>query len=353
MANGKGNGKGRKFRPELWVDYGSAKKNGNGGGRRPKNKGPRRAPGPSRTYASNVLTQGCGALPPKPWGGRDTYSINAWDAKVPQHLPLPRAVGPYTVIRATKRVSSNAAASVIGAFMLSPTAPVGPGCWSTVCMMTSVNKDAFISAADNCNRHCMQLNLGSAATLVPSAITVQIMCPTALDTASGFIYAGTMNTQALIAGRAEKWAGYFERFIQYQAPRLLSAGKLVLRGIQVNSFPMNMSRVSEFTPTYQGVDGTITWNLSQEEPTGWAPILVYNPNNAVLEYLVTVEYRVRFDLENPAAASHTHHKVATDTTWNNMIKQATAMGHGVKDIADVIATAGTAVKAFQVAASMA
>jgi hypothetical protein len=350
MPNGKGNGKGRRFQPELWVDYGPPKKGRNGRKGKPK-KGPRSAPGPSRTYASNVLTQGCGTVPAKAWGGRDGMSLHAWDAKMPHHLPLPRAVGPYTTIRATKRVSLAASCFVIGTTQHSNTPSSANGNWDAIVMISSIDSGLNIDATNNAFRHAVDLGLESAATLVPSALTVQIMCPTALQTASGFLYAGVMNTQAAIGGRGEKWTTYFDRFVQFQAPRLLSAGKLVLRGIQCNSYPLNMSEVSKFTPLHNTTDGIFTWDVDQQEPIGWAPIMIYNPGQATLEFLITVEYRVRFDLTNPASASHTQHKVASDSMWGTLMSRASAMGHGVKDIADLIATTGTAISAARTAGS--
>lgn len=185
--------------------------------------------------------------------------------------------------------------------------------------------------------------LGSAATLVPSALSVQVMCPTALQSASGIVYAGVMNTQAEIGGRADTWNDYMEKFVQFQNPRLLAASKLALRGVQMNSYPLNMAEVSKFTALDKKSDLSYTYGPSQAEPTGWAPIVIYNPSGATLELLITVEYRVRFDLDHPASASHSYHSVTTDSMWDRMIKGAVALGNGVVDIADVTANTGMAV----------
>jgi hypothetical protein len=189
--------------------------------------------------------------------------------------------------------------------------------------------------------------LGDAATLVPSALSVQIMCPAPLQNASGIIYAGVMNTQAAIAGRTETWDSWADKFVQFQNPRLLAASKLALRGVQINSYPLNMSEVSNFTPLRQSTDGVTTYNpavvTGLPEPKGWAPIVIYNTGDTPLEFLITVEYRVRFDLDHPASASHTHHPVAPDSTWDRLMRHASALGNGVIDIADVVANTGMAV----------
>ncbi len=211
-------------------------------------------------------------------------------------------------------------------------------------MLSDVVSSSPINDPNNAQSTTIDLGgLGDAATLVPSALSVQVMCPTPLQTAAGIVYAGVMNTQAQIAGRAETWNAYMEKFVQFQNPRLLAASKLALRGVQINSYPLNMTEVSKFTPLDKRPDATFAYGASQPEPTGWAPIVIYNPSGARLELLMTVEYRVRFDLDHPASASHTHHPVATDSTWDKMIKGAVALGNGVLDIADVTANTGMAV----------
>lgn len=270
--------------------------------------------------------------------------MHCWDAKHHAHLALPRAVGPYTTIRATRRISLNTVANVIGTFQTQNVASSQPGEWTDVVLVTDVSSSNPISASPNAQSFAMPLSgLGEAATLVPSALSVQVMCPTALQTASGIIYAGVMNTQAAIGGRSETWDSYMEKFVQYQNPRLLAASKLALRGVQINSYPLNMSQVSKFTPLRNDPDGTFTYGTGTHEPTGWAPIIIYNPSSADLELLITVEYRVRFDLDHPASASHTHHPVAPDAVWDRMVRNAVALGNGVMDIADVVANTGMAV----------
>lgn len=213
-------------------------------------------------------------------------------------------------------------------------------------MISDVDAGASINATSNCQTSCVDLSgLGDAATLVPSALSVQVMCPTALNSASGIIYAGVMSTQAAIAGRSETWTAYMDKFVQFQNPRLLAASKLALRGVQINSYPLNMGEVSKFTPLVHKSDAAVTYEPggNAPEPAGWAPIVIYNPGGATLELLVTVEYRVRFDLDHPASASHVHHPTAPDSVWDKMSQNAAALGNGVMDIADVVANTGMAV----------
>ncbi len=301
---------------------------------------PRRARAATRSNATRVLATGVGASVPKAFGGVDSVSMQCWDAKHKAHLALPRAVGPYTTIRATRRITLNTISNVIGSFQ-SETAPEE---WSAAVLISDVSSSANIGAPANAQLRTIPLDgLGGAATVNPSAISVQVMCPTALQTASGIIYAGVMDTQAAIGGRAETWTSYMDKFVQFQNPRLLAASKLALRGVQINSYPLNMTEVSRFTPLRRNADGTFTYTDGLLEPAGWAPIIIYNPSQADLELLITVEYRVRFDLDHPASASHTHHPVAPDAVWDRMMRRAVALGNGVVDIADVVANAGMAV----------
>jgi hypothetical protein len=294
----------------------------------------------NRRNATRVLATGVGATVPRAFGGKTGSTLQCWDAKHPSHLPLPRAVGPYTTIRATKRVQINSVANIIGSYQDYVQGSYRAA-WSEAIMVTSDTSSDPINGPTNAFVHCVDLGgLGSAATLVPSALSVQIMCPTALQTATGIVYAGVMNTQADIAGRTEVWDTYMEKFVQFQNPRLLAASKLALRGVQINSYPLNMSEVANFTPLRRDGDGAFSWTSEDFRPVGWAPIVIFNPSEAALELLITIEYRVRFDLDHPASASHKHHPVATDSTWDRLSRGAAALGNGVLDIADVVANTG-------------
>lgn len=314
-----------------------------------------------RSRADQVLAQNTGASVPKAFGaGKTAHTLCCWDAKLPHHLPLPRAVGPYTVIRTTRRVLSSKAMNVIGTFMVG--APGGSLNWSSFCFAGDADQTLPINdptGSGNAIFLSLPINsLGDAATVCPSAVSVQIMNPQALQTSKGIVYAGVMNTQAAIAGRADTWSAYGDKFVQFQTPRLMSAGKLALRGVQIDSYPLNMTEVSNFTPLVKQGDAQGVYTAGVAEPRGWAPIIIYNggaggADGLELELLITVEWRVRFDLDNPAAASHSHHPVATDSLWDSLMKRATALGHGVKDMAELAAVAAPAITAVRAMSALA
>lgn len=225
----------------------------------------------------------------------------------------------------------------------------GGGNWSNICNVSSVVSSNPVNGLNNLNVRTMPLSgfgfSTSGITLVPSAVSLQIINPEPLQTSTGTVYSGVMQTSAKIAGRTETWDEYAVRFVEFQAPRLLAAGKLALKGVHINSYPLSMSQIAEFTSLdTSSTSGTGSYNVGIAQTTGWAPIMVYNPSGIALDYLLTVEYRVRFDLANPASSAHRHFPVATDSQWDSLMKKAAAMGNGVRDIADVVAQAGAAIE---------
>ena len=295
-----------------------------------------------RSNATRVLAQGVGAVTRRPFGGGSYGTdLRVWDAKLPMHLPLPRAVGPYTVIRTTRRVQLSARVAIFGCYRYGAE-------WTDVCATADVDASGSIAGTNNTHGYVMPMSgLGSAATVCPAAFSVQIMNPEALQDTKGIVYMGTMNTSAKIGGRAESYDDYANKFIQFQNPRLTSAGKLALKGVQIDSYPLNMDAISTFTPlNHRDVRNAFTWTASMPEPAGWAPIVVCNPNQPHgpdLEFLVTTEWRVRFDLDNPASSGHTQHPTAPDSLWDRLTRSASSRGHNVRDISDTLSDVGSTV----------
>jgi len=281
--------------------------------------------------------------------------MRCWNASLPVHLPLPRAVGPYTVIRCTKRFSSDASVVLIGTFKYPSGAPNSVGdLWTNIVAVESVDATQAINSADNTKFQVLEgLELGRNATLVPSALTVQVMNPEALVGTSGIIYGSVLNVQGQTGGSTQTYKQYGDNVVNFQTPRLMSAGKIALRGVTANSYPLNMAQVAEFTQIalFTPVAGGEVWDVNKPQPSGWSPIVFYNgeetqSSRPKLEYLVSVEFRVRFGLTNPASASHRQHPVAADSVWSTMISTASSFGHGIADIAEVVANTGSAFANF-------
>jgi hypothetical protein len=184
--------------------------------------------------------------------------------------------------------------------------------------------------------------ISSAAEAVPAALSIQVMNPEALQGTTGIIAIGRVNQQLNLVNETGDWDVVGSRFISYYSPRLCSAAKLALRGVRCSAYPLDMTEYADFRPL-SPIEGDKTWE-EPLVPAALSPIVVYQPGTPInLNYLVTIEWRVRFDPLNPATASHTFHGVASDGAWAHTIKGMSDMGHGVEDIVDSIANVGAAV----------
>jgi hypothetical protein len=189
-------------------------------------------------------------------------------------------------------------------------------------------------------------------TLCPAAVSVQILGNDSLQTANGQLAAAVCPVRMDFRGTTRTWSDIESQFISYFRPRLMSAGKIVLRGVQMDSHPLSMSDVSSFRGAKEvtaalNPAGVVpaAWSLDAApyDTCGWAPMVIYNPDNTSLSLLITMEWRVRFDISNPAVASHSHHGVSSDVAWEKHIAAATRQLPGVLDIVEKVATTGMAV----------
>lgn len=268
------------------------------------------------------------------------------------HLPLPRAVGSYTVAKTTTIVSTSSALMLFGCFKGNRVNYSDSTWLDAVAVSPTLGSGAgAINAANNATfwKDSALSGTGFArCRLVPAAITLQVMCPKNLQSADGIAYIGRTKQVLELMGDTRDWNKLAQELVSFSAPRLCSAGKLALRGVKVDAIPYNMSQLSDFCP--RGIvdsttgSKTVTWNEASFEANfeGFAPMFVYNPNNIDLQYLVTIEWRTRFDPDNPAYAGHTYHPVASDSAWNDTIQGMEQEGHGVMDIAEGIADFGEA-----------
>lgn len=318
-----------------------------GGGRRPQ--GRRRGRGANRGNADRVLAQGVGRAVSRAFGnigGRPNHMMKlntkCWDAFSMVHAPLPRAVGPYTVIRTTKLITSS------DKVMMFCTSVNNNGAWRPLAAISSVTESSAIASAGNARSHLVPFPgvavTGSAITAVPSALSVQVMNPNPLQTTTGIFAGAVSTTQFDLTGRTgETWNDFATNVISYLRPRLMSAGKLALRGVQADAYPLNMAALANFeTVDSSEYEGTFTWDdTTGVYPAGFSPIVFINEGKVNMNYLVTTEWRVRFDIGNPAVATHSDHGVSTDQSWASAISSMVARGHGMIDIADRVADVGT------------
>jgi len=291
---------------------------------------------------------------------RTAHMRGVLNAMSPHHLPLPRAVGGYSVVRTTKILSGNTSEALLFGTFKGPGNDFTETTWLDLCAVCNTGGNAgnpintpngsFFYAMDALGPDAL-----NGTRMVPAAFTVQIMNPNALQTTSGVVYVGRSKTVLDLMGDGRSWDTLMNELVSYSAPRLCSAGKLALRGVQVNAIPNNMSVLSDFVPRrLADTSAGKTWTESEfaADFEGFGPIFVYNPNNIALQYIITIEWRMRFDPLNPAYASHTNYAPASESVWSSVISGAEAAGHGVEDIADVVADAGIAAAGTALAGAM-
>lgn len=302
--------------------------------------------GNGRAHADRQLAQGTGRTVRSPFlVAPKTLCCRGWDAFDPYHLPLPRATGPYAVVRTTNLISSTAKYMQFGAFREHATKK-----WTNVCMIEDVDAANPVNQGGNTNRFVVPVPggtlAGSSLSVVPAAVSVQIMNPEALQTTTGIIAGAVCQTQFDINGRTETYNDLSTEFISFFKPRLLSAAKLALRGVQANAYPLNMSSIADFTPLTPYTENPFTLNGASIYPEGWSPIVIVNSDGVALQLLVSIEWRVRFDIGNPAVASHTHHGVTPDNSWDASLRHAVSLGNGIMDIVEKVASVGQAVAPY-------
>lgn len=266
--------------------------------------------------------------------------MTSFNAFHPSHMALPRAIGPYAVIRTTQIVSSSLPYFVFGPHQFEQSSDA----WSNVCCTAFSSVTAALNGTNNAVRFVFeQIAEGAwaACTAVPAAFSIQVMNPGAVQTTSGIIYQGRFRTMPNYIDKTELVGDAANDWLSYNAPRLTSAAKLAFRGTHVDAVPFNMSKLSDFNPFFTVPAGPHTLSSGAERPVGFAPIGVYNPNELQLQFLVCCEWRVRFDPSNPAQAAHRLHPPASDWTWGKALKMLENGAHGVKDIVETVSQFGS------------
>lgn len=310
-----------------------------------------------RSRGDRILAQGAMGAVPRAFGSMSgKLHPQAWNAFHSSHAPLPRSVGPYTVVRTTSLHTSSATNVIIGTMQHEGEVPVSSqglsrAAWSQFCIAESAGTGAigstnavkfFVGSAPG------NIGLDSTFTCCPSAISVQVMCPTALQTASGTIAAAVCPVRLDLSSEARTWQTLTSNLVSYMRPRILTAGKLALRGVQLDSYPLSMKDCSEFLPMKSEEDSStaVPWSATGPKPCGWAPFMFYNATGASLQFMITIEWRVRFDIGHPAVSSHTHHGVTSDHGWDMHIRRAIELAPGVIDIAEKVANSGIMARAM-------
>lgn len=261
--------------------------------------------------------------------------IQGLDAFDSSHVPLPRAVGDYTVIRTTEVVPADESFNLLGPVKINGSFS---DTWSNICAFQSVDANLAVGATNNTKRRTfssMETGSWGDARITPAAFTVKIMNPEALQTTNGIVYIGRARQMLNPGGSTRTWGELANELVSYSSPELCAAGRLALRGVKVDAVPYDMNSLADFRPLNQNIGtAAFTWQNDSSLFDGFAPIFVYNPNRVNLQLMICCEWRVRFDPSNPAYASHTYHRPSTMGYWDRVQRIGSALGNGVMDLAE-------------------
>lgn len=321
----------------------------NGKKNRSQNRNTRQRKRPGRQPDLRGIVQGAGASIPRAFGSEYGGTAETWfDATHPHHLPLPRAVGPYSVARTTGIYQTNHGVVLLGPMGFQTTSGLE---WSTLCGVSGQSSGTSMNSANGTEPILFESLAGSGwngAKICPAAFSVQIMNPEALQTTAGMIYIGRLRTKTGMTNRTDSWGSFANNAVAYNNPRLCAAAKLAMRGVKIDAVPYNMVEMAEFGPRVDVPAGDFTWDgtgtAGAMDFRGFAPIFIYNPDNVELQYLITCEWRTRFDPTNPAQATHVQHPVSSDNTWGRALGYMEQVGHGVVDIVEAVQRYGAIAK---------
>lgn len=332
--------------------------------------------------------------------GGAPVSLSALDAFHPSHLPLPRAVAPYSVVRTTSQMRMQAPPAtsptpgslyLIGSYAVEefiqsnaniteggvPTLGGFRNSWTSAYAIGWEDGTTNLTNSGLCEAKIFSHNAIGASqvsgtptssplvnlqgsfqscTVAPAAISIQITNPEAIQTTSGQVYACRLNTQFdWRRPGINKLEDFVSAVISYNSPRIMPAAKLAFRGVKADCVPYNMAALASFLPVMayakelnnSGTVDDILYGPDSMHNYGFAPVFVYIPRPGTgeepltLQCLVCTEWRLRFDPLNPAQAAHVMHPTASDSLWAKVQHAMSAQGHGIMDIVEQVANWGS------------
>lgn len=339
----------------------------------------------TRTRADVVLAQGAIPLPKRgPRGvGKGKGGVkkpqwkNVLNALHPSVPGLPRAVGPYTVASTTTSFKVPAGGPKFFIFCPFVGDPVADGRpmlsrkqFLPVCGLGINDLTNPINGTGNAYLIGNVLpGMGSRSTgfsadfsVAPAAMTVQVMNAKAVNSAAGVFYMTRSKQQLDMGGGNRTGLELQQQVLSFFTPRILTGGKLALRGVATSAFPLDMSEYSDFMGMFPDVpgetaDGDFNYPAAKwreyVQPWALSPIVFSNAgmdSTDDITFFITIQWRVRYDPLNPASATHKHQDTWSDAAWNNAGAAFSREAHGVYDIAagaiDAVEAAGDAAVAF-------
>jgi hypothetical protein len=290
-------------------------------------------------------------------GNGRTNGLCCLDAFSKHNLGLPRAVGDYTYVTTIDNITIAGAGReqlyVFTPFCFLPDGSQGLNfssnfAYSSEGANPAGSTDLYIQNDPETvirlyNSKAIADAMLAGVELVPAAYSVRITCPSPMQTAKGQFFLGKWNIAA-DPREYDTYKALADGFMSYGQPRPLTAARLAMRGVQCDAMPRNMSDCSQFLhaapnsasgPTdiqpYPFSNATGTWS-------GFSPIFLVveesTTSDTTLNVQIAIKWRYRFSAVNPACKTHAYQPVVSDAIWNDVSGAASALGHGVKAIAE-------------------
>lgn len=251
---------------------------------------------------------------------KDALTRHGFNAFHPLHVPLPVPTGPYTVIRTRRTYNSSERLSLFGTF---DTKSANGTDWTNyvgisrgaAAMATGIGSGTWnyitvpIPFSDG--------NAAGMVEVVPAAVSVQVVNPQSLTSASGTYYFGKLKSTLSqpAAGETRTTTQFADALLSFSNPKVVSGAKLAMTPMQLDAAPGNLSELANFDSISVGTDSAGAWGPTNDF-AAFKPVYVYNPSGTELTYTVCVEWRVRLDPFNPMHSSQTTYKPVDHGVWH-------------------------------------
>jgi hypothetical protein len=276
---------------------------------------------------------------PNPMGGSVTYNKAGLDAFATAHIPLPRPVSSYTVLRSTRYIESSNKAFIFSPMNYQEVASNtgDQGDWTNFCGVTAASDTSAVNASSGWTKLALPTTSSdfTGVFMAPSAISVRVYNTNAFQTTAGIVVMGRVNGEVDWNNETVTIKKKFEEMRQYNSSVAISAAELALQPRQIDGVPLDFNQVSNFTDmrVYTN-DAALTWTASNgHRPSGFTPIFIHNPNGISLTFEICMEMRCRYTPERIYATLQKHYPPSPIGVWDAIMRDAhNSANSGVRNI---------------------
>lgn len=242
------------------------------------------------------------------------------------HLPLPRAVGPYAVIRRTHTIAMTQRFGLFGP--MKAVDSFGVPNWTTCIGVLDLQADSTIGTNGNAVLRSWLAGNLIGAEAVPAAFTVRVLCSAPYNTAAGIVYIGQCKQKIHLGSyTATTWTQLAQNLVAFAGTTGVPVPSLLTHPRQVHAVPGDLATMTDFEPLMSGGEGAVTISSQfSHEFAGLLPIYVYNPNTASLQLEITTEWRMRFPQDSPMQTAMQLHPPSSERTWYQAISDTLDSG---------------------------